>query len=39
MSSLDNVNVNVPSGCDNAPRKKVLIDVTLAFLTSDVDFC
>ncbi|KQL57217.1 MULTISPECIES: hypothetical protein [Bacillaceae] len=38
MNLLNNVNIEVPTGCDNAPRKKILIDLTLAFIANDANF-
>ncbi|GAK08078.1 hypothetical protein [Geomicrobium sp. JCM 19038] len=35
MDNFKDINLTLPTGCDNAPRKKVIIDLTLAFLAND----
>ncbi|GAK10490.1 hypothetical protein [Geomicrobium sp. JCM 19039] len=35
MNPLTNVTMTIPKGCDNAPRKKIVIDLIVAFLAGD----
>ncbi|GAK04621.1 hypothetical protein JCM19037_3056 [Geomicrobium sp. JCM 19037] len=37
MDPLTNVTMTIPKGCDNAPRKKIVIDLIVAFLAKDGD--